>query len=120
MVAGSAAGMSGGDAERSRADFGHGPLFGRELDDSSFAGVGTGELAEFDAGGSEGGVAVDVFDDEDPHLVASASCWTLGRQCDLEARPAFGAGLEFEAAIVSGGDRSDERGLDHRRFVIRW
>ena len=78
MVAGSAAGMSGGDAEWSRAGFGHGPLFGRELDDSSFAGDGAGELVEFDAGGSEGGVAVDVFDDEDPHLVAPASCWTAG------------------------------------------
>lgn len=110
MVAGSAAGMGGGDAEWSGAGFEqgleHGPLFGRELDDS-FAGDGAGELAEFDAGGSAGGGGCRRRRGSSSRGSRELlDCW--GGQCDLDAKAAFGAGLELKAAIVSG-DRGDDR-----------
>ena len=55
------------------------------------------------------GVAGHVLDDEDPHLIVAASCGTAAGEGDLDAEPAFWAGLELEAAAVRGGDGGDDR-----------
>jgi hypothetical protein len=82
MVAGSAAGMGGGDAECSGAGFEQGLEHARSLAASLMIRPSRvmvpvswpGSMP----GGLEGGVAGDVFDDEDPYLVAPASCCTAG------------------------------------------
>jgi hypothetical protein len=58
-----------------------------------------------------------------PYIHASAFRLTILMRAISEGRAgcsgreaAFGGGLEFEAAIVGGGDRSDDRGLDHGRL----